>query len=86
MESTPQQVKKDVFIGSFEPPPSNLEVPSCRDGLLEDLIVLGNVPITIIIIWDMGLVHQDQRHQLLKGLASINQEDKNPLVTLLVFG
>ena len=43
MEPTPQQVEKDVFIGSRQTPPPELEVPSHRDGLLEDLVVLGNI-------------------------------------------
>ena len=77
MEPTPQQVKEDVLVGSLKPPPSNLEVPSRRNGLLKDLVVLGHLPITEVIIWDMGLAHQDRRHQLPKGLASINQEDKS---------
>ena len=77
MEPAPQQVEEDVLVGPFEPPPSNLKVVSRRNGLLEDLIVLGHVPITEVVIRDMGLVHQDRRHQLPKGLASINQEDKS---------
>ena len=77
MESAPQQVKEDVLVGPCQPPPSNLEVTSCRNGLLEDLIVLGHVPIMEVIIRDVGLVHQDRRHQLPKGLASINPEDKS---------
>ena len=76
MEPTPQQVEEDVLVGPFEPPPSNFEVAGCCNGLLEDLVVLGNLPITKVVIWDVGLVHQDQRHQLPKGLASINSEDK----------
>ena len=77
MEPTPQQVEEDVFIGSYEPPPSNLEVVSRRNGLLKDLVVLHHVPIAKVVIRDVGLVHQDQRHQLPNGLASINQEDKS---------
>ena len=77
MEPTPQQVEQDVLVGSRKPPPSNFEVASRRDGLLKDLIVLGNVPITEVVIRDMGLIHQDRRHQLSKGLASINSEDKS---------
>ena len=59
MEPTPQQVEEDVLVGSFKPPPPNLEVASRRDGLLKDLVVLGDVPITEVIVRDMGLVHQD---------------------------
>ena len=77
MEPTPQQVEEDVFVGSRQTPPLELEMPSRRNGLLEDLIVLGDVPITKAVIRDMGLVHQDRRHQLPKGLASINSEDKS---------
>ena len=57
MEPAPQQVKEDVFVGPLKPPPSDLEVPSCRNGLLEDLVVLGHIPITKVVIWDVGLVH-----------------------------
>ena len=48
----------------------------CND-LLEDLVVLGHVLITEVVVRDVGLVHQDRRHQLPKGLASINSEDKS---------
>ena len=77
MEPTPQQVEEDVLIGPFKPPPLNLEVASRRNGLLKDLVVLGDIPIMEVVIWDMGLVHQDRRHQLPNGLASTNQEDKS---------
>ena len=77
MESTHQQVEKDVFVGSCQTPPPKLEMSSRRDGLLEDLVVLGDLPIAEAVIWDMGLVHQDQRHQLPKGLASSKSEDKS---------
>ena len=77
MEPTPQQVEEDVLVGPFKPPPSNLIVASRCDGLLEDLVILGYVPIAEVIVWDMGLVHQDRRHQLPKGLVSINSEDKS---------
>ena len=77
MEPAPQQVKEDVFVGSRQIPPPKLEVSSCRYGLLEDLIVLGHIPVTEAIIGNVGLVHQDRRHQLPKGLVSINQEDKS---------
>ena len=77
MELTPQQVKQDVFVGPCKPPPSNLEVASRHNGLLKDLVILGNVPIPIVIIRDVGFVHQDQGHQLPNGLTSINQEDKS---------
>ena len=77
MEPAPQQVKEDVLIGSRQTPPLKLEVPSCRDGLLEDLVVLGYVPVMEVVVRGVGLVHQDQRYQLPKGLASNNQEDKS---------
>ena len=64
MEPTPQQVEEDVFIGSRQTPPPELEVPSRRNGLLEDLVVLGHIPVPKAIVWGMGLVHQDRRHQL----------------------
>ena len=77
MKPAPQQIEEDVFIGSFEPPPSNFEMASGRNGLLEDLVVLGNFPITEVVIGNMGLIHQDRRHQLPNGLASANFEDKS---------
>ena len=77
MEPTPQQVKEDVLVGSFKPPPLNLQMAGCRNGLLKDLVVLGDIPITEVVIWDMGLVDQDRRHQLPNGLVSIKQEDKS---------
>ena len=64
MESTPQQVEKDVLVGSRQTPSSKLEVPSRRDGLLEDLIVLGNVPVMKAVVRGVGLFHQNRRHQL----------------------
>ena len=77
MKPTPQQVKEDVLIGSCEPSPPNLEMASRRNGLLKDLVVLGHVPIAEVIVWDVGLVHQDRRHQLPNGLASSKQETKS---------
>ena len=59
MESTPQQVEEDVLVGPCQRPPSKLEVPSRRNGLLEDLVVLGHVPIMEVVVRDVGLVHQD---------------------------
>ena len=72
MEPAPQQVEEDVLVRPFKPPPPNLEVAGRRYGLLKDLVVLGNIPITIVVIRDAGLVHQDRRHQLPNGLASTN--------------
>ena len=77
MEPAPQQVKEDVFIGSSEPPPLKLVMASRRNGLLEDLVILGHVPITKVVIGNVGLVHQDRRYQLPKGLASSKLEDKS---------
>ena len=64
MKPAPQQVEEDVLIGSGQRPPSKLKVSSRRDGLLEDLVVLGNVPVPEAIIRGVGLIHQDRRHQL----------------------
>ena len=86
MKPAPQQVEEDVFIGSRQTPPPKLEVPSRRYGLLEDLIVLGHIPIAEAVIRDVGLVHQDRGYQLPKGLASNQPKRINPLVTLSVFG
>ena len=64
MKPAPQQVEEDVFVGSRQTPPPELEVPSRRNGLLEDLIILGYVPVSEAVVRSMGLVHQDRRHQL----------------------
>ena len=77
METAPQQVKEDVLVGSRQIPPPQLVVAGSRNGLLKDLIVLGNVPVAEAVIRDVGLVHQDRRHQLPKGLASSKSEDKS---------
>ena len=77
MEPAPQQVEEDVLVGPRKPPPLNLVVAGSRYCLLEDLIVLSHVPITEVVIGNMGLIHQEQRHQLPNGLASSNSEDKS---------
>ena len=77
MEPAPQQVEEDVLVGPRKPPPLNLMVAGSHNGLLEDLVVLGDVPITEVVVRDMGLVHQDRQHQLPKGLASSKSEDKS---------
>ena len=64
MESTPQQIEEDVFVGSGQHPPSQLEVAGSRNGLLKDLVVLGNVPVPETVVRGVGLIHQDRRHQL----------------------
>ena len=70
MKPAPQQVEEDVFVGSRQTPLPELEVPSRRTGLLEDLVVLGNVPVPEAVVRGVGLVHQNRRHQLPIGLAS----------------
>ena len=77
MEPAPQQVEEDVFIGPCQAPPPKLMVPSRCDGLLEDLVVLGHVPVTEAVVWGVGLVHQDRGYQLPKGLAFSKSEDKS---------
>ena len=84
MKPAPQQVEEDVFIGSRQTPPPKLEVPSRRYGLLEDLIILGHVPVPEVVVWGVGLVHQDRRHQLPNELASSTLEDT--LMDYLVCG
>ena len=69
MDPTPQQIEEDVFIGPCQRPPSKLEVASRRYGLLEDLIVLGYVPVPEAVIRGVGLVHQDRRHQLFQKVS-----------------
>ena len=64
MKPAPQQVEEDVFVGPCQTPPPELVVAGSRNGLLEDLVVLGNVPVTEAVVRDVGLVHQDRRHQL----------------------
>ena len=75
MESAPQQVKEDVFIGSRQTPPPELEVPSRCNGLLKDLVILGYVPVSEVVVRGMGLVHQDRRHQLPNELAFSTLKD-----------
>ena len=60
MEPTPQQIEEDVFIGSRQTPPLELKMASSCNGLLEDLVVLGHVPVTEAVIRGVGLVHQDR--------------------------
>ena len=72
MEPAPQQVEEDVLVGSRQTPPPELEVLSRRDGLLEDLVVLGYVPVPEAVVRGVGLVHQDRRHQLPGELAFSN--------------
>ena len=67
MEPAPQQVEEDVFIGSRQAPSPELEVPSRRNGLLEDLVVLGHIPVAEAVVGSVGLIHQDRRHQLSKS-------------------
>ena len=64
MEPAPQQVEEDVLVGPCQTPPPKLEVSSRRDGLLEDLVILGNLPVPEAVVRNMGLVHQDRRYQL----------------------
>ena len=59
MEPGPQQLEQDVLIGTFKPPPTNLEVTGRGNSLLEDLVVLGNLPITKVVIREVGLAQQD---------------------------
>ena len=75
MKPAPQQVEEDVFVGSRQTPPPKLEVTSRRNGLLEDLVVLGYVPVPEAVVRGVGLVHQDRRHQLSHELPSSNPED-----------
>ena len=75
MKPAPQQIEEDVFVGSCRTPPPELEVPSRRNGLLEDLVVLGHVPVSEVVVRSMGLVHQDRSHQLPNELASSTLED-----------
>ena len=60
MEPGPQQFEQDVLIGTFKPPPSDLKVTGRHNSLLEDLVILGNIPITKVIIRDVGLAQQNQ--------------------------
>ena len=57
MKSTPQQVEKDVLIGPGQRPSSQLKVVGSRNSLLEDLVVLGYVPVTEAVVRGVGLVH-----------------------------
>ena len=86
MKPAPQQVKEDVFVGSCQTPPPELEVPSRRNGLLEDLVVLGYIPVPEAVVWGMGLVHQDRRHQLSIRVSLYKTERMHSWITLSVFG
>ena len=86
MEPTPQQVEEDVFVGSRQAPPPQLEVSSRRYGLLKDLVVLGNVPVTEAVIRGVGLVHQDRRHQLFQRVSLFKTKKIHSWITLSVFG
>ena len=66
MEPAPQQVEEDIFVGAGQAPPPKLEMSSRSNGLLEDLIVLGHIPVPEAVVWGMGLVNQDRSHQLSK--------------------
>ena len=70
MKPRPKELKQDVLIGTFKSPPPGLQMAGCHNGLLEDLIVLGHIPITEVIIRNVGLIQQDRRHQLPNRLAS----------------
>ena len=59
MQPTPHQVKQNVLVGPFQPPPPRLMMPGRGNGLLEDLIIFGHRPIPVIIVWDMGLIQQN---------------------------
>ena len=77
MKPAPQQVEEDVFVGPCQTPPLELVVAGSRNGLLEDLIVLGHVPVAEAVVGGVGLIHQDRGYQLPKGLASSKSEDKS---------
>ena len=86
MKPAPQQVKEDVFVGPCQHPPSKLEVSSHRYGLLEDLIVLGYVPVPEAIVRGVGLVHQDRRHQLFQRVSLFKTKRIHSWITLSMFG
>ena len=75
MKSALQQVVEDVLVGSRQAPPPKLEVSSRRNGLLKDLVVLGDVPVTEAVIGSVGLVYQDRRHQLSIRVSLSKPED-----------
>ena len=57
MEPRPQELEQDVLIRSQQPPPLDLVVTGSCNGLLEGLIVLGHLPITIVVIWDVSVTN-----------------------------
>ena len=59
MEPYPQKLEQDVLVVSEKPPPTDLVMASSCNGLLEHLVVVDHLPVTIVIIGDMGLVEQD---------------------------
>ena len=63
MKPAPQQVEEDVFVGSCQTPPPELEVPSRRNGLLEDLVILGYVPVPEAVVWVSFIKTDDTNYQ-----------------------
>ena len=86
MESTPQEIEEDVLVGPCQHPPSKLEVASRRYGLLENLIVLGYVPVMKAVVRGVGLVHQDRQHQLFQRVSLFKTRRIHSWITLSVFG
>ena len=86
MKPAPQQVEEDVFVGSRQTAPPELEVPSRRNGLLEDLVILGYVPVLEAVVGSLGLVHQNRRHQLSKRVSLFKTKRIHSWITLSVFG
>ena len=72
MKPAPQQVEEDVLIGPSQPPPSKLEMASRPNGLLEDLVVLGHVPITEVVIGNC------QGHSSLDAPSELNLPQRIP--------
>ena len=55
MKPHSKELEQDVLVGTFKSPPPDLQTAGCHNGLLEDLVILGDHPITEVIIRDMGL-------------------------------
>ena len=60
MKPAPQQVKEYIFVGPRQTPPPELMMLSRRNGLLKDLVVLGNIPVPEAVVRGVGLIYQDR--------------------------
>ena len=58
MQLGPQKLEQDVLVQPDEPPSPGFQTPGSHDGLLKDLVVLGDHPIAEVIVRDVGITQQ----------------------------